>query len=421
MTRTRREWLSICLGGAIAARASPSLSASQAPGPGGGGPQTAAEPLKDRIARVVREYGDQGVHRTATDVDARSGDWLAAEVRAAKLEPAREPFDIDRITIARAELIADGGSRTGIPLFDGGFTSGAGVSGRLGALGSDVEIGLADLVPNQAATGALGDARRAGRYKAIVALTRGGRPGLCPSNADQFLYPFGPPVLQLSSEDSAWVTSLALRGPTVHLHAQVARARSSAFNITTTLSGTDRTLPPLVVMTPRSGWWACASERGGGIVCWLELMRTLRTPALRRDVHFVASSGHELGHLGINAYIARRPNFVADAVGWMHLGANLGAATGVGSTIQSSDDEREAILAREMAAASLPVTGRAPRGRIPNGEAEAVHRGGGRYVSVIGRSALFHHPDDRGPEMVDVAALAALVDALSKVARTLAA
>ena len=48
-------------------------------------------------------------------------------------------------------------------------------------------------------------------------------------------------------------------------------------------------------MTPRSGWYSCASERGGGIACWLELMRTLNGRA-PRDVLFVASSGHELGH-----------------------------------------------------------------------------------------------------------------------------
>ena len=28
-------------------------------------------------------------------------------------------------------------------------------------------------------------------------------------------------------------------------------------------------------MTPRSGWHANASERGGGLVCWLETMRAV--------------------------------------------------------------------------------------------------------------------------------------------------
>jgi hypothetical protein len=49
-----------------------------------------------------------------------------------------------------------------------------------------------------------------------------------------------------------------------------------------------------------------------------------------------------------------------------------------------------------------------------------VHRGGGRYVSAIGRNALFHNPSDRGPQVVDARAIAAFVDAFATVAKTLA-
>jgi hypothetical protein len=103
----------------------------------------------------------------------------------------------------------------------------------------------------------------------------------------------------------------------------------------------------------------------------------------------------------------------------MHFGANIGAATENGNTIQASDDRNESVLAREMELAGLPITRRAPRGTVPGGEAEAVHRGGGRYVSVIGRNALFHNPDDRGPGAVDVAAVARFVDVFTSVARML--
>ena len=55
-----------------------------------------------------------------------------------------------------------------------------------------------------------------------------------------------------------------------------------------------------------------------------------------------------------------------------------------GTTIQASDDEFEELLARAMSAGDLRVGRRNPRGTVPGGEAEVVHRGGGRYVSVIG-------------------------------------
>ena len=425
MTLSRRDWLSAVVGcavrggfaGAAATWTSAARVAHAQPATAPVGPTA----LTERISRLVREYEEQGVHRTATPVDEQSAAWLMAQVKQAGLAPAREPFEIERVDVKRAAFVAESRQALGIPLFDGGFTDEGGVRGHLGPLGSDAEIGLADLVPNQADAGALGEARRKNQHRAIVCVTRGGRPGLSPSNADEFLQPFGPPVLQVSSEAGEWLAGLARRTALVQVYAQVSRTRAAAYNVTTTLPGADRGLPPLVVMTPRSGWYTCASERGGGIVCWLELMRTLKQPVLPRDVLFVASSGHELGHLGINAYIAERSDLVKRAVGWMHFGANIGAATETGNTIQASDDRHESVLAREMEQAGLPITVRAPRGRVPGGEAEAVHRGGGRYVSVIGRNALFHNPDDRGPGAVDAAAVARFIDVFTSVARTLSA
>src|SRR5438093_2073732 len=182
----------------------------------------------------------------------------------------------------------------GLPLLDGAFTDAAGVRGTLGSLGSEADIGLAETAPNQAAAGPLGDARRAHRHKAIVCITRGGRPGLCPSNADLFLKPFGPPVLQVSSEHALSLGEVARSGAAVQLVARVTRSAETSSNVTVKVSGADPRLPPLIVMTPRSGWYACASERGGGIVCWLEVMRAFRAVPVARDVLFVASSGHEL-------------------------------------------------------------------------------------------------------------------------------
>src|SRR5262249_48200663 len=140
-----------------------------------------------------------------------------------------------------------------------------------------------------------------------------------------------------------------------------------------------------------------------------------------RAVLFVASSGHELGHLGINAFIDRRPGIVSRTVGWMHFGANIGAAQDPGNTPQASGDGVVANPADAMQLTERPVGRRVARGTVPGGGAEAVHRGGGRYVSVIGRNALFHNPADRGPDAVDVAAIARFVDAFTTVAKKLAA
>jgi hypothetical protein len=411
---TRRDWLSMMFVGRVL------LDPAR-----GGSEKTRPTTLfqdgrQARIRAIIDAFEKQGFHRTATDVDRASADWLCREVEQAGLTPARESFSIDRVDLVDIAVVARGRRIDGVPLFDGVFTDAAGIGGRLGALDSGDAIGLTQIAPNAAGAGPLAAARRANRHRAIVCVTRGGRPGLCPSNADAFEQPFGPPVVQVSSEESAFLDECAKQGTEVLVHAHVKRTASQALNVVTEIAGTDRSLPPLVVMTPRSGWWTCASERGGGIACWLELMRELRTPRPARDIMFVASSGHELGHLGINVFINRRPGIVSRSVGWMHFGANIGAAQDPGNTVQASDDGFEAIQAEAMQAAGLRIDRRVPRGTVPNGEAEAVHRGGGRYVSIIGRNALFHNQADRGPDAVDPGVIARFIDIFTAVAKRLA-
>lgn len=88
--------------------------------------------------------------------------------------------------------------------------------------------------------------------------------------------------------------------------------------------------------------------------------------------------------------------------------------------LQASDDQLDAIVTGEMKAVGLEVARRAARGAVPAAEAEAVHRGGGRYVSAIGGNALFHNLNDRGPAATDAATIARFSDAFVAVARSIA-
>jgi hypothetical protein len=434
MVISRRSWLELTVLNTLAYLLSPQRLAARS---------TVAPLGESRIRRIIHAFEEQGFHRTGTPVDRASADWLRGEAHQAGLAASLEPFSLRRVDTLSAALVVGDRRVDGIPLFDAAFTDERGVRGRLGSLESDAEIGLAEAMPNASSAGPLGEARRENRHKAIVCVTRGGAPGLCPSNADSFLKPFGPPVLQVGSELAGWLQEHAQRGVDVQLLAHVRRTPVEAFNVTAAIAGADRSLPPLVIMTPRSGWYRCASERGGGLACWLELMRILRQAKPARDVVFVASSGHELGHLGINAFVDRRPGIVSSSLGWIHLGANIGAAMradarlhppdttrGVppgaslalagGNRVQASDDEMERMLAQAMASTGLTIDVRMPRNQVPAGEAEIVHRGGGRYVSVIGSSVMFHNPSDRGPGVIDARAIGAFVEALAIVAKTLA-
>src|SRR6516165_2629168 len=376
--------------------------------------------VQRRIGSVIRAYEEQGFHRTGTAVDKISGDWLANEVRQIGLKPMREEFSLNRVDPVNTSLVVNDVKIEGLPFFDGGFTSSAGIAGVLGNLNSDAFIGLTEIPPNAAEADALGDARRQNRHPAIVVITRGARSGFCPSNAESFVRPFGPPVLQVASEEAPFLTDCARRGSKALLTAHVERAQAQAFNVITVVSGTDKNIAPLVVMTPRSGWWRCTSERGGGLACWLEMMRATRNAKPVRDVLFVASSGHELGHQGIDTFIERRPGLVSAAKAWIHLGANIGAAHGPGNNLQASDDEIESMLAEVATRAGLRIDRRLSRGAVPRGEAENIHRGGGRYISIIGNNDLFHNTSDRGADAVDLKVIEHFASAFAMVTRSLA-
>ena len=377
---------------------------------------------RERLARLLREYDSQGDHRPGSAVDAESGRWLADQVADAGLEPEIEWMGFSRPTIQAAYVAVGDRWADGIPLFDGGVTDATGVRGRLGALDMDAEIALAHAGPRVSPD--LLDHRRTTSQQAAVTVTGGpenGVPeGLALMNAPDFKAPFGPPVIQVASQHRAWLDAAAAAGEEALVVAHVTRRPKEVFNVTATLLGTQPSLPPLIVMTPRSGWWTCASERGGGIAVWLEMMRSLRAATPRRTTVFVASTGHELGHYGLQEFIRTRTRLLTSAVAWIHLGANFGAAIGGRPRLQASSVELQRLALDALGAAGAPPDRLHPVGERPAGEAHNIHDRGGRYLSILGANGLFHHPQDRWPAAVNVDLIARYACAFSEIGVTLA-
>jgi hypothetical protein len=373
--------------------------------------------LRQTIARVIQAYDAQGFHRTATDVDQESARWLAAEVGERDLEPKLESFVVNRVDPV-TNVVQWGDHRIeGVPLFDGSFTGAAGVRGRLGPINSDAEIGVVPV--DGAGLAQFLEIRQTTKHRALVAITRGGHPGLSLMNASHFQHPSGPPVIQVGSREQELLLASAAARTRVHMVVHAVRVRAEALNVTARLPGTGKGRPPLVIMTPRSGWWQCAAERGGGLACWLEVMRHLRTRPSPLAIEFVASSGHELGYLGIEAFLGTRPGLAHEALAWIHFGANVGAASEVNNLLQASDDRLDRLASDSLAEAGIPVNRRSPRGAVPLGEAELVHRGGGRYVSILGANRFFHNPADRWPDAVDINAVTRHIAAFNRLADVL--
>lgn len=261
-------------------------------------------------------------------------------------------------------------------------------------------------------------------HRALVIICAGARPGMALLNAERFRYPYGAPTIHVSSEASA--TELAGAAAAAHARVVVENryAQVSARNVVLAIPGFRRSSPPVVVMTPRSSWWQSTAERGGGLVCWLESLRALIAAPPARNVIFTANSGHELGHRGLDDFIACRPRserpISERGATWIHFGANIGAADGELSLQSASDDLRQ-LTEAVLAGAGQAPDAVAPEALLPSGETRDIHRAGGRYVTLVSSNPLFHLPQDRWPYSVDTdvvtrgaAAVAALVVKLTR-------
>ena len=380
--------------------------------------------MQNRIAKIIFEYASQGIHRTGTDVDNQSADWLIERIEALGVAATDTVFDFERVQPITNQLSIAGSTFSGVPLYDCQYTNEKGISGTIGELGSNADIGVIMALPVASSPGGrlVLAARKEGKHKAIVVVADSQLPedGVAPQNAEDFLTPFGPPVLQLANRHWADLQSAINNEAQARLVLHCEYTRATARNIEAKIAGSSPDLAPMVVMTPRSGWWANASERGGGIAAFLEIMLAVNASAPRRDVIFTANTGHELGHTGLDLFLEKNPTLVKEAHIWMHLGANFAAKFGSQVRLQYSDDDAVASLApwlKENAVTPGMVT---PMGQRPLGEARNVYDGQGRYVSILGRNGLFHHPADQWPHAVDLVLTTKWVKAFTQLAISLA-
>ncbi len=361
--------------------------------------------LAGNIAADIEGWDAIDDHRTGTAGDRQTADWLAERVKSVGLEPRRDDFELSRWVLEQCALEVDGIVVEGVPLFDGGTTGPEGVVGGLGLLArgrssATIAVGAFGNAAAKATT-ALAAARRAHEYDAIVAVSKMDTrvAGLALQNADRFNEPFGPPVLQVATEHEPWLRQAAAAGASARLTAHVTRVSATGSNVVCRIPGHDPALPPLTVVTPKSAWWVCTAERGGGIAVWLALLRHFAANRPMRDAVFIATSGHELGHLGLEHFLANRETLRSH--GWIHLGANF-AAVDSRIRLQASDAELMDMAQRTLSTHGVTVSMQTPLGERPGGEARNIHDLGERFISLLGSNRWFHHPDDRWPITVDL-------------------
>lgn len=380
---------------------------------GGAGLVAAAAPRmawerQDRARGWLSAWDAQGQHRTATGGDQAAADWLIQAATAMGATPTYEPFDLSLLVPRDAYLQVTGLHILGEALYDAPPTPDDGVAGELRPLGSPGgEVGhridLVDLSPEAVDSPGFAAMRQRAGLTGLVIVTQGGAPGLAMFDAESFTRPYGPPTLQVTSYEYARLGAFAARAEGALLVVTHRRTRTSARNVVVHVRARDPGRRPLVVLTAHSAWYRAAGERGGALVCWLEILRALMQGRVKRDVVMVAVSGHELGRLGLADFLAQRPG-LAQQADWLVLGANIGAAAGRLS-LYASDPALGGKLGAALRGWGYNGAQPAPHGMAPTGEAGAVHRAGARYVALDGSAPLYHLPQDRWPEAVNLDAV----------------
>ena len=363
--------------------------------------------LKKQIEKDLIKWDSIELHRTGTKGDEQTAFWLADEIKKCNLEPNLDSFSFIKRTPGKCEVTNGTFKAKGLPMFDGGSTSSKGITEVSGSLNEKNVIAVTKYSSStmDEASLRLNEARKEDNHLAIIAIAdvAPNAPGLAVLNAESYRKPFGPPVLQVATKEQDWLLKLN-KNEELTVSVQLTDEKSEALNIQTKIEGKDKSLNPLVIMTPKSGWWTCTSERGGGIAIWLNAMRYFAQNKPNRNVIFTANTGHELSHIGLDHFLENNPSLVKEAHAWVHLGANFAAKKG-NVLWQASNKDYMNIGIEELTSKGLDEVQTWPISSRPLGEARNIYDGGGQFISLLGSNSLFHHPEDRWPEAIDMAKL----------------
>ncbi len=367
--------------------------------------------------RRIRAYEEMGIHRTGREADDAATWWMIEELRRAGVAAQAQTWRFPRVDIHAASVRFGSIEIPAVPTYDCAFTDHRGISGVL-RRGNGPGIVVWQFAADDQ------ERMAAGMYTAFELARQDGADGIIlimgdPDgervlrNAERPLDPLALPILQVAPNDAAPL--LASIGSEATLIADGARADAPAHNVVASVPGEDPGAAPVVLMTPKSGWYACAAERGGGIAVWLEVAARIAVRPGRRPLRLVASSGHELHHLGLDHYIEQLGGGARDVHAWMHLGASIGARNGT-PRYAASDDElfaaaTDALRAQGIERRAFPV------GSTGFGEARNIGEIEGRFVSLLGGHPYFHSPQDTYDRCVDPQSLARHTDAVERIVR----
>lgn len=269
--------------------------------------------------------------------DKAAGEWMERELTAAGFRCDRLSFEAPYFEPEMAELRSGEATAAVIPQAIVVPTGPDGIAGKMTRVAPGIAfdkplhgtIALVDLpyarwssALAKPVRGTIDAALKAGAAACVV-ITNGPTGKAIALNADGRAPMFDRPVAILAPEDAAPFLAAAEQANDARLVVHGREGRRSAFNLVGRLDR--RRGRWVVVSTPRSGWFTCAGERGGGVAAWLALARWVPTALPGHDLAFVCNSGHEYENLGAEHTLDSGLPGPGQTDLWLHLGANVAA------------------------------------------------------------------------------------------------
>jgi len=364
-------------------------------------------PGPDVLRGWIEDYAGQGLHRTGSPGDEATNRWLLRLLRERGIAAAPASFRFRRLAWREAAVFAGPARIEGTPLYDAGATTAEGVAGSFPVLeepdAATLEAALDD--PGVAA--------------GMVVVTGDPEGYVRLRNAERLDRPWPIPVLQVARRDAAPLLQAARAGAALRLVIDCERLDGEASNVVADLpaAGASETV---VLMTPKTGWFGCAAERGGGIAIALALAQAAaELPGRRRHLRILFTGGHELGHSGLLAYLAQDAALRARAAFWLQLGASIGAREASNMRVFTRDDALRDWFPGVLRSHGAGPAALAPADLRPHGESREVFDR--PFLSLAGGHPCFHSPRDLPGRTVDADSVAryarALLELLERVLR----
>ena len=384
----------------------------------------------------VVTYAGFGDHRTATQGENQTTEWMAERLDACGFEVGFQSFPVDTFFVHEARLTVDGKPVECFPLWLPQWTGSPPVIAPLGPLGAEGDM-LKDriaLIKPSFSFGALPysyegndavvrEVAKAGALAALV-ISNGPSDGIHAYNAPDGTERWPLPVALVPKREELALVAAAERGVEVSLLLDGSdELQIESRNVIGTM---ERGSDLIVISTPKSGWFTCAGERGPGVALFLALAQWASQRDSAISYMFDANTGHEVGGTGIRRFVEELAPPLDRVLAWIHLGANIATwgwdetATGLVRRVRPQEyrvvcDSEELLMLLNTALAGLP--GLEPRVGRGLGEMRLVIQTGYRGFGVNGGSyRYFHTPDDKpdvatAPELLEPMA-AALTRAL---------